>query len=504
MRKFTASCATLILLTSAALPARAWADSGESTRVTDTSQHASKGCGSHPYRQKSEYILKELDLRAGDVVVDIGAGDGWWSERMAKIVGGDGIIYAAEVDRKLVEEMKKKYANLPQVRPYLCPNDGTALSEGTCDLAFFSQSYHHLSHNSHVNYLEHLRKVVKPTGRVCIIERYTQIGGRGQTHGTVLSELIEQAEEAGWVPVRCELITGTYHFIAIFVQKELFPPEPQSPSKTPNILVEVDALKRQLADSNLRVVDTRSETEYERAHIPGAVRVNPDEWRKLAAGANGLHDSKRWADAVGGLGIDHKTRVVVYGDTLPDAARVWWTLKYLALADVRMLNGGWKAWDAAYGPAQTAAPKVAARDFEPRSNPDRLAEMDDLKKLLKNPKVTIVDVRSLKEFTGEDARGPRGGHIPGAIHLEWSQLLKEDGRFKSPVELGKLFAERGIQPANTAVTYCQTGGRAAVAAFALELAGFKSVKNFYGSWEQWSPNLEAPVEQGAKNHAKKQ
>ena len=203
------------------------ADSGESTRVDDPKQHAYSGEGGYPYREKSGYILKELDLKPGDVAVDVGAGDGFWTELMAADVGADGTVYASEVVEKKVDEMKEKFADIPQIKPYLCPTDGTGLEENSCDLAFFSKSYHHLPADSHVDYLRHLKSVIKPAGRICIIERHTQLSvGRSKEHGCAPSSMIAQAEEAGWTAVRYELITGTYHFMAIFVQRELFPTEP--------------------------------------------------------------------------------------------------------------------------------------------------------------------------------------------------------------------------------------------------------------------------------------
>ena len=118
---------------------------------------------------------------------------------------------------------------MPQIKPYLSPTDGTSLAKNSCDLAFLSKTYHHLNEGSHVDYLRHLKKVVKPTGRLCVIERHSGIrgGSRAREHAWAPGLLIRQAEEAGWICVRCELITGTYHFIAIFVQQEVFPPEPQ-------------------------------------------------------------------------------------------------------------------------------------------------------------------------------------------------------------------------------------------------------------------------------------
>jgi len=219
----------LVSLTVVFVAAVLYADTGESTRIVDSRQHNLAGTGRNQYRQKSEYVLKELDLKPGDVVADIGAGDGWWARQIAKFVGADGVIHAGEVEQQKVDDIKAKCADSPQVKPYLIPLDGTALPENSCDLAFLSKSYHHLNKGGHVAYLCHLHNVVKPTGRLCVIERYSAIpgGARAREHGWSPGLLMQQAEEAGWICVRCELITGTYHFMAIFVQKELFPPEPE-------------------------------------------------------------------------------------------------------------------------------------------------------------------------------------------------------------------------------------------------------------------------------------
>ncbi len=215
-----------ILFLIAFLPVEVRAESDESTRVDEPGQHACTDGGGYPYRKKSDYILKELDLKPGDVVVDIGAGDGWWTQQMATAVGPKGTVHAGEVEQAKVDHLKKAMAKTSQIKPYLCPTDGTGLPENSCDLAFFSKVYHHLGEDAQIDYLRHLRQIVKPTGRVVVIEKYPQIATQGQGHGWPLSRLIAEAEEAGWIPVRCELITGTYHYIAIFVQKDLFPPEP--------------------------------------------------------------------------------------------------------------------------------------------------------------------------------------------------------------------------------------------------------------------------------------
>ena len=207
------------------------ADTGTSTRIVSPNQHARSDPGGYPYREKSGYILQELDLKSGDVVVDIGAGDGWWAEKMAHSVGEKGVVYAAEIDQIDVARMEEAFANMTQIKPYLCETDSTLLAVDSCDLAFLSQTYHHLDADTRVDYLRHLRKVIKPLGRVCVVEKYATIGTHDKVHGTSLSNAVQEAEEAGWIPVRCELITGTQYFIAIFVQKDLFRQPKPTPKK---------------------------------------------------------------------------------------------------------------------------------------------------------------------------------------------------------------------------------------------------------------------------------
>ena len=113
-----------------------------STRILDTKQHERKWPGNYPFRNRSDYVLRELDLQVGDTVADIGAGDGWWTEKMAPFVGEKGIVYAAEIEEKKVDSLKKKFKNLSQIKPHLCKTDNVELPENSCDLVFLSQTFH--------------------------------------------------------------------------------------------------------------------------------------------------------------------------------------------------------------------------------------------------------------------------------------------------------------------------------------------------------------------------
>jgi len=182
-----------------------------------------RSMGGRGYREAVDYVIKRLGLRPKSVVVDIGAGDGWWSSKMAEKLGAKGVIHAGEVDQKKVDAMKEKWEAVPQIKPYLCPTDGTGLEENSCDLAFISKTYHHFGKDTHVDYLRHLHKVIKPSGRVVIIERHADlVSGRGKEHAWQPGLLGHQAEQAGWMVLRCELIPGSDHFMATFVKPDAF------------------------------------------------------------------------------------------------------------------------------------------------------------------------------------------------------------------------------------------------------------------------------------------
>jgi thiosulfate/3-mercaptopyruvate sulfurtransferase len=212
-----------------------------------------------------------------------------------------------------------------------------------------------------------------------------------------------------------------------------------------SILVELDQLQKKLNDKTLRVLDVRSQNEYAKAHIPGAVRVDVGDWKTLATSDRGLHDARGWAAKLGPLGITSKTHVVVYGSRLTDTARIWWLLKYVGVEKASLLNGSWQSWAKSNRPAETSTPKTVATNFKPKFQADRVDEIDSLKKSLKSGKLKVVDTRSDGEFAG--------GRIPGSAHLEWKELVAKDGRFKTKAQLRELFRKKGIMPDETAVCY---------------------------------------------------
>lgn len=220
-----------------------------------------------------------------------------------------------------------------------------------------------------------------------------------------------------------------------------------------SMLIEVDQLAERLGRPNWRIVDARSRAEYLESHIPGAVWVDVADWQDLGRQEGGFQNAAAWGQRVGRLGIGHKSTVVVYGSELPSVARVWWLLKYVGVSRVLILNGGWPAWVRAGRPTESGEVMVPAAEFEPRFQADRLEELPSLVEKISAGIVKLLDTRSRDEYEGKLVRGPRGGHLPGAVHLEWKELVAEDGRFKSREEIRALLRERGILPSDTVVCY---------------------------------------------------
>ena len=267
--------------------------------------------------------------------------------------------------------------------------------------------------------------------------------------------------------------------------------EPTNKYPRADLLIEAANLaKPEIAKQN-RILDARGKNSYSEGHVPDAVWVDVATWTRTA---KNLQDRAAWEKLIGGLGIDADSRVVVYGGELPSTARVWWLLRYWGIRDVRLLNGGWKAWQQAGGPVSREVPTVAKTTVKLTPHPERLALKDQLLGSLKDHSLQIVDTRSTLEYCGQAKTAERNGAISGAIHREWSDLVNaQTGRFKSPAELAALLRESGIDAKRPTVTYCQSGGRAAVMAFALELMGLKDVRNYYRSWSEWGNAPDTPI-----------
>jgi thiosulfate/3-mercaptopyruvate sulfurtransferase len=252
------------------------------------------------------------------------------------------------------------------------------------------------------------------------------------------------------------------------------------------LLVTTNWLARHLHDPALRIVDTRKGDGYEAAHILGAVALGASP---LLHDAGDVIAPAAFAVLMSRLGIGDDTMVVAYDDgNNLFAARLWWVLNYYGHDKVRVLDGGWDLWAAEGRPMDNSGVAPAAARFEPRQNVALIADTDYVLASLHKSESQLLDVRGDSEWTRTESSGSTApGHIPGAVHLVWSDVIDpESHRFWAPDKLRRMFGEIGLRPDNEVITYCQGGIRAAHTVFALRLAGFLAVRNYEGSWSAWS------------------
>ncbi len=230
----------------------------------------------------------------------------------------------------------------------------------------------------------------------------------------------------------------------------------------PELLAETDWLAGRLSDTMLRVVDARPGGDYAHGHIPGAVNFNGFGLGGLARPESEMPEHEAFANLVGAMGIDESTPVVVYGGTAANAfpqmaGFVAWTFLYYGHSDTRILDGGVEKWTAEGLPLASEALAHAPRTFMARPVQDLYCSLDQAKASVDDDSSVFWDVRSAGEYDGT-TKGfdppPRLGHLPGAIHLDYTELFDaENGTLKPAAEVTTLLRAKGIKPEVGVVTY---------------------------------------------------
>jgi thiosulfate/3-mercaptopyruvate sulfurtransferase len=273
----------------------------------------------------------------------------------------------------------------------------------------------------------------------------------------------------------------------------------------PEYLVETEWAARNLDNPGVRFVESNEDALlYDTGHLPGAVKV--DWFTSLQHPVRRDFLTKaEFEKLCSELGISNDTTVVFYGDKGNwFACYAFWLFEYYGHEQAKILNGGRAKWVKENRPLTKEVPSYSPTAYQATDpDPEIRAFREDVFAHLKAG-LPMVDVRSPREYSGELLHMPnypqegatRGGHIPGAVNIPWAQATnEEDGTFKSPEELRRLYADQGITGDQEVIAYCRIGERSSHTWFALRyLLGYERVKNYDGSWTEWGNLVGAPIE----------
>ncbi len=273
----------------------------------------------------------------------------------------------------------------------------------------------------------------------------------------------------------------------------------------PHTLVQTDWVASHNGDTKVRLIEVDVDTTvYDTGHIPSAIGW---DWRLdlQRRPIRDVPDRAEWETLLSRSGIGNDNLVVLYGDTNNwFAAFAYWLFKLYGHADVCLMDGGRVKWVAEGRELTTDSPPFAPTKYQAKQ-PDRAlrAFRDEVAAALDRPDVSLVDVRSPKEYSGElmapenlpQEGAQRGGHIPGAQNVPWATAVAEDGTFKPAAELRTIYGGKGVTTDTETIAYCRIGERSAHTWFVLkELLGHTDVRNYDGSWTEWGSLIGAPIE----------
>ena len=250
----------------------------------------------------------------------------------------------------------------------------------------------------------------------------------------------------------------------------------------------VDAEWTSRHSGKIVIVDVRDRSAYDKGHIADAINIPVNDLQsKPDAIMYPVHQCEK---ILGEEGLDINRDVVLYGAGKEAAYLEFWMLDYMGMRDIHVLDGGIEQWK---GQTSTVEAKLPPDVFTARRGPNKYATTAYVRKALRNHNIILLDVRTAGEYKGTDVRALRGGHIPGAINIDFEENYQDGStRLKSMEELSRLY--KAIDKKKEVVVYCQTGTRAANTYFVLKALGFRKVRNYDASWIEWGSDPSLPAE----------
>jgi len=266
------------------------------------------------------------------------------------------------------------------------------------------------------------------------------------------------------------------------------------------LIVEASQLKQHLNTKNILIIDISNPAAYLQQHIPGAIYLNYEWIVRMEPPRMGLLPFEEQINRVfSSLGMNQDTHIIAYDDEGGGrACRLLWTLDAAGHKHFSFLNGGLAAWvqDGNETSNDIRYPNPTASHYHASMNDEPVATQQYIKENLDNDDVVIFDTRSPAEFSGTKVFAQRGGHIPGAVNIDWTDAMdkKNNMRLKPEAELRKMYEANGIVTNKTIVTHCQAHHRSAHTYIVLKSLGYENVKGYPGSWSDWGNMADTPIE----------
>ncbi len=264
-------------------------------------------------------------------------------------------------------------------------------------------------------------------------------------------------------------------------------------------LVEAKILEKELKNRQLLIIDLCRHEHYQRHHIPGAYPLAYATIVHSRPPIDGLlPTTDRLSQIFSAIGLTADHHVVAYDDEGGGrAARLLWTLACIGHHNASMVDGGLFAWVNEGHPVSSLIEQPTISRYRATLDPDSSALIDTetIIERIERGEGTLLDARSEGEYLGTKRLSTRAGHIPGAIHLEWSDMMDQSANTRlKPVETLRAMLKRcGIKDGQEVITYCQTHHRSALSWFVLDLLGYRA-RGYAGSWSDWGNRSDTPIE----------
>lgn len=266
-----------------------------------------------------------------------------------------------------------------------------------------------------------------------------------------------------------------------------------------NPLLSANDLAKLLEDmpTEIIIIDLSSTDAYTQAHIPNAIHISSSQLCLGEKPAPGLLPAKTDIEKLmQSIGLSDKKTVVCYDDAgFSWSGRLIWMLDIIGHRNSAILNGGLSAWQQAGFSTSNTTASITPSDYKINQWHDELiATKASILSKLDDANTKVWDVRSTEEYTGEKALAAKGGHIPNAIHLEWTKLHDAQGNIASFEQLQQITDEYGFKQGQNIITHCQTHRRSGLSYFiGTRLLGF-NMQAYPGSWSEWGNSDDTPVE----------